>query len=199
MVNAFKGWQHQGINMTVSGRVHLSSSARGVGILDSLAANVKPITLFRSEMSVTPAGKFADGVTEVPFNFTLSAPGVEFIESYHGVFVSVIYSIMVVCERGVFSKSLAKEIEFIVEVPSKKMPDPEPRSFNITPESLDQVDQTRPVGSIPKFKSNSSITIVYLYVIYLLSHLIPSSAARQSPGGCTAATAPSTCRSRARC
>jgi hypothetical protein len=38
-------------------------------------------------------------------------------ETYHGVYVNVQYTVMCHMTRGVLSKDLHKEIEFIVEVP----------------------------------------------------------------------------------
>lgn len=38
-------------------------------------------------------------------------------ETYHGVYVNVLYLIVVDCDRGVLKKGLHREIEFIVEVP----------------------------------------------------------------------------------
>lgn len=38
-------------------------------------------------------------------------------ETYHGVYVNVLYVIAVDCDRGVLKKTLHREVEFNVEVP----------------------------------------------------------------------------------
>mmetsp|Transcript_21003 Transcript_21003/g.30315 ORF Transcript_21003/g.30315 Transcript_21003/m.30315 type:complete len:301 (+) Transcript_21003:120-1022(+) len=156
VVNAYKGWQHVGLKMTVEGKIYLNSTARGVGILDSMNAN-KPISIYREETELVPPGKFVDGSTDVPFQFVLTGQsGEPLIESYHGVYVSVIYSICVSCPRGVMKKGLIKEMEFIVEIPSGRSPDPSPVTFSISPESLENV-HAEDLVKIPKFKISGKL------------------------------------------
>lgn len=151
IVHAYKGWQHQGLKMVVEGKVYLNSTGRGVGILDSISAN-KPMSIFREENELVSAGKFNDGPTEVPFEFIVTAQsGQPLIESYHGVFVSIIYSICISCDRGVMKKGLIKEMEFIVEIPSQRIPESVPTEFNISPESLENV-RKEDLAKIPNFK-----------------------------------------------
>lgn len=38
-------------------------------------------------------------------------------ETYHGVYVNVLYVIAVDCDRGVLKKTLHRDVEFNVEVP----------------------------------------------------------------------------------
>lgn len=155
IVNAYKGWPHVGVKLLMEGKVYLNSSGRGAGILDAMSANLtKPTTIFRDEIDVLPPGKFADGVAEVPFEFVLSGTG--FLESYHGVFVSIIYSITATCDRGVMKKALVRDMEFIVEVPNGKMPESPPIPFEITPESLDNVNRQE-LGDIPRFKISGKL------------------------------------------
>lgn len=151
IVHAYKGWAHQGLKMTIEGKIYMNSTARGVGILDSMNSN-KPIVLFKEESELVPAGKFVDGPTEVPYEFIVtSQSGQPLIESYHGVFISVIYSICISCDRGVMKKGLIKEMEFIVEIPSQRIPESSPNEFNITPESLENVKK-EDLMKIPNFK-----------------------------------------------
>lgn len=151
IVHAYKGWQHQGLKMLVEGKVYMNSTARGVGILDSMTSN-KPMSIFREETELVSAGKFNDGPTEVPFEFIVTTQsGQPLIESYHGVFISIIYSICISCDRGVMKKGLIKEMEFIVEIPSQRIPESVPTEFNITPDSLENV-RKEDLAKIPNFK-----------------------------------------------
>jgi hypothetical protein len=156
VVHAYKGWQHQGLKLVVEGKVYLNSTARGVGILDSMNSN-KPISLFREETELVSPGKFIDGPTDVPFDFIVTTQsGQPLIESYHGVFVSIIYSICISCDRGVMKKGLLKEMEFIVEIPSSRIPESVPSEFNITPESLENV-RKEDLAKIPNFKISGKL------------------------------------------
>jgi hypothetical protein len=157
-VNAYKGWPHVGIKMIVEGKIYLNASGRGAGILDAMSANLsKPTVIFRDEVDVVPPGKFADGVVEIPFDFVLTGSGGNaLIESYHGVFVSIIYSISAICDRGVMKKSLSRDMEFIVEVPSGRIQDSPPVTFEVTPETLENINRQE-LAEIPKFKVSGKL------------------------------------------
>ena len=45
-VNAYKGWQHQGLKLLVEGKVYLNYTGRGQGLLDSFSSTVKPTTIY---------------------------------------------------------------------------------------------------------------------------------------------------------
>lgn len=150
-VNAYKGWSHQGINLTVDGVVYLSSTSKGIMALGSEYVG-RQIKLISEQVEVCGPGKFADGPTEVPFEFVVRAKNSQqLFETYHGVYISVIYSFEVTCDRGMMKKSLARDLEFFVEIPTPKSTDPVPASFNISPESLENVDPSL-LESIPKFR-----------------------------------------------
>jgi hypothetical protein len=53
-------------------------------------------------------------------------------------------------------KALVRDMEFIVEVPNGKMPESPPISFEITPESLDNVNRQE-LGDIPRFKISGKL------------------------------------------
>jgi hypothetical protein len=151
VVNAYKGWSHSGIQIEVEGLIYLSHSNRGfVGIKGDLAN--RPISIMKTSLQACPAGKFPDGTSEVPFEFAIKASsGQQLFESYHGVYISIVYVIQVVCERGVMKKALQRELEFLIELPGQAdMKDSNPQPFNITPESLENVS-TKALSSIPKF------------------------------------------------
>lgn len=152
-VHAFKGWQHQGLTLVTEGKIYLNSTPKGVGILDAAAANIKPIVIAREEFVLAPPGKFADGPTDVPFEFVLNGlNGQPLIESYHGVYISIIYTVTASIDRGVMKKGLIKEVEYIVEVPVGRTTEtPKPTTFDITPETLDNVDRAA-LAKIPRFK-----------------------------------------------
>lgn len=149
VVHANKGWSHNGINMIVEGLVYLSHANRG---LVGIGGDTRPTQILRNEVSVTAPGKVADGVTEFPFEFTIApGSGQQLFESYHGVYVSVVYNMSVICERGVMKRTLTKDTEFLVEIPTKvTITDPAPITFNINPSSLENVG-AKVISTIPKF------------------------------------------------
>lgn len=157
IVGAKKGWSHSGIHLVVEGLIYLSHSNRGFAGIGGDSAN-KPIHIMRQELTVCNSGKFADGVTDIPFDFTLSPiPGQTLLESYHGVYISVVYNVQATCDRGVMKKALVKDIEFLVEIPSA--PDAsgaEPSTFSITPEALSNLN-TKAISNIPKFSLSGKL------------------------------------------
>ena len=93
-VAARHGWSHRGVTLNVVGAAQLLLS-RG-GMFDSGGA-ARTVELMRSSAEIAPAGKFPDGITEVPFAFHVN--GKLLRESYHGVYVNVCYTITVECRR----------------------------------------------------------------------------------------------------
>ena len=53
VVNAYKGWVHNGLKMVVEGAVHLTTTARGVGILDVMSSGIRPIQIIKEEFEVS--------------------------------------------------------------------------------------------------------------------------------------------------
>jgi hypothetical protein len=154
VVKAFKGWSHNGIVLVADGLIHLSTASRGLSIGESGA---KQLPLFKISSEVAGKGSFADGITEIPFEFKVQgSQGQALLESYHGVYVSVIYTITATCDRGMMKKALSKEIEFIIEVPTGKSSAPIPASFDISPESLENVPADL-LKTIPRFKVSGRI------------------------------------------
>ncbi len=152
IVNAFKGWSHQGVKMTIDGAVITSTSNTGIGIIDNLASSSRPVTILRDEITIATPGSFPNGSVEIPFQFALTGnAGQPLLESYHGVFINIIYVIRVTCDRGVMKKALFREVEFIVEIPSKKTMDNAPGDFDINPEVLENASNLSPM-SFPRFK-----------------------------------------------
>lgn len=159
-VHAYKGWQHQGLKLIIEGKVYLNYTGRGAGLLDSFSSTVKPTSIYSRDIEIAAPGKFNDGVTNVPFSFVF-APGNDadgLIESYHGVFVSVVYIIQAYCDRGMMKKSIVKELEFIVEIPTgnKGIAPAKSAEFNISKETLENVS-SYDLGQIPPFKITGNL------------------------------------------
>jgi Vacuolar protein sorting-associated protein 26 len=153
VVNAYKGWSHQGILLVAEGLIYLSTQSRGIMGLGSESSG-RQIQILKFENEVCAAGKFSDGVTEIPFEFTVRpVDSQQLVESYHGVFVSVIYSLQVTCERGMMKKALHKNVEFLVEIPNSRAVDATPAvaPFDISPDNLENVSKAI-LATIPKFK-----------------------------------------------
>lgn len=157
VVSARGGWTHKGILMRVTGTAKLQLSPRSLGLFESVSshAQLKPRDVMRKSFEVCPAGRVADGVSEMPFAFVVEATGGrEVRESYHGVYINVFYTITCECRRGVMKNPLEREVEFIVEVPTSSSPPPQPKSFSIEPENLENV---RSSASIPRFKISGKL------------------------------------------
>jgi len=89
---------------------------------------------------------------ELPFEFALeAAPGRALAETYHGVYVSVRYSISAVLARtGFMTRPVEAEVEFVAEVPEPSRRPAEPVEFSITPESMQNVKREK-VGQLSRF------------------------------------------------
>lgn len=158
IVDAYKGWQHQGLRLYATGYVYLNTSAKGVGIMDVMSSGIKPVLLLKEEIEIASVGSFADGETSIPFEFqVVPVAGQMLQESYHGVFLNVIYAIRVECDRGVLKKSLQTETEFVIEILSKHGAETaSPAPFCITPESIDSIPGAI-VSQVPRFKISGSM------------------------------------------
>lgn len=157
IVNAKKGWSHNGINMTVEGLIYLSHANRGLVGINADLAN-RPTHILRCDLVIASPGKCSDGVNEYPFEFpVVPLPGQTLYESYHGVYCSIVYNMQVLCERGVMKKALTKDTEFLVEVPTRvAVEDPGAVNFSITPTSLENVG-SKVIASIPKFSFSGKL------------------------------------------
>jgi hypothetical protein len=148
-VNAKAGWTHKGVNLIAEGTVFMSNG-KGLGVIES-GPDQRKVTILKYTAELAPSGKFADGSTDVPFDFpVVGVDGQALLESYHGVYLTVIYNIHVDCERGMMKKTLHRDLEFVVEVPTAKSKDAPPMTFDISPQSLEGVNSSV-VSTIPKF------------------------------------------------
>jgi hypothetical protein len=153
-----KAWSHSGVQFSAKGTIHTVLQSSG---LMSTSEEAVERTLYSHMEELVPEGTAQLGSTEVPFEFRLT--GKDLLESYHGVYVSVIYSISVSCDRGMLRHALKREIEFILEMPMQAQPEAKLVIFNISPASLENVDKEA-LKNIPAFnisgrlhRSNCSI------------------------------------------
>ena len=147
LVIAKDGWTHTGVQLSVLGQAKLQLSARSVGLFESMS-NLKPLVLLEKNIQVLPPGKVPNGLTSAAFEFQLPEKGL--FESYHGVYINVSFTITATVNRSAMKKSLTRTIEFIVEVPKVPKLEPDPEPFNITPESLENVNAST-IANIPTF------------------------------------------------
>ena len=149
---------HTGITLTMDGTVSLQLSAKSVGVFEAFYNSLKPINLVNYTLDIAKAGKLPSGNTEIPFEMPLRPKaGKKLYETYHGVFVNIMYSLKVDMKRPLLNKDMQKVTEFIVEyVPGEKREEKEV-SFTISPQSLENVkDRAR----VPEFLVSGKIDTV---------------------------------------
>jgi hypothetical protein len=157
IVKASKGMSHQGVKMTIDGAVLTNNSNTGIGIIDALGAGQRSVSILKEDLIISTPGNFPSGVTEIPFQFILAPQGSQpLLESYHGVYVNIVYIVQVVCERGMFSKTLTRDIEFIVEIPLKKPLEAKSGEFEIKPELLENSSNMN-ISEFPRFRITGRI------------------------------------------
>jgi len=159
---------HNGITLELDGTVNLQLSAKSVGLFEAFYNALKPVQMIHYNIEVAPAGKIPDGQTEIPFEFPLDpASGQQLYETYHGVFVNIQYNLKCNMLRSLLAKNIEKTVEFLVELHStaKKVKDNQltPVTFNITPESLDNIKK-KDIQKIPKFLITGNISTATCYI-----------------------------------
>jgi hypothetical protein len=127
--------RHDGITLVAEGSVNLQLSSKNVGIFEAFYNSVKvrtikigselylqcydvfqPVSLVSCLLEVSSAGKIPSGKTEIPFEFPLRARSSKpLYETYHGVFVSIQYTLKCEIKRSFLAKDLVKTAEFFVE------------------------------------------------------------------------------------
>lgn len=142
--------KHEGITLSVEGIVNMQMSSKNVGLLDAFYGTVKPIQLINYTVDVAKSGKIPAGRTEVPFELPLKPKGRKTLfETYHGVFISIQYTVKCEVKRSMLTKDLLKVVEFMVESPSNEPIDIQPMTFNVSPESLRNVKSK---DRVPRFR-----------------------------------------------
>uniref|UniRef100_A0A665XBL6 Vacuolar protein sorting-associated protein 26C n=1 Tax=Echeneis naucrates TaxID=173247 RepID=A0A665XBL6_ECHNA len=136
--------QHHGISLSMEGLVNLQLSSKSVGVFEAFYNSVKPIQLISSNIEVAKAGKIPGGKTEIPFEFPLLAKTNKVLyETYHGVFVNIQYTLRCDMKRSLLAKDLSRNCEFIVHCqPQKAKVAPNPVTFTITPDTLQNTRKT---------------------------------------------------------
>lgn len=167
VLNSASPVSHTGLTLQASGivRPQLESKA---GLFDGFYSSIKPIEVLSTVIDMAAPGKLPGGVP-LPFEFPVEAiPGRRLTETYHGVYVSVKYSVRAELARtGWGAGKLDAGVEFVVEVPVSERPPPAPLDFDIKPESLSNVKKTA-VAQIPRFsirghlnKTNCSLSSAF--------------------------------------
>ncbi|XP_057952677.1 uncharacterized protein LOC131146866 isoform X2 [Malania oleifera] len=109
---------HYAIRLTVNGSVSLQVHRGSAGVIESLYAAVKPISIVNKSVEVRPSGKIGSGTTEIPFSIALRQTGEDnlerFYETFHGANISIQYLVTVDIMRGYLHKSLSATMEFII-------------------------------------------------------------------------------------
>lgn len=159
---------HNGLTLTMEGIVTLQLSAKSVGVFEAFYNSLKPIQLAFTTLEVRKAGRFPNGTTEIPFELPLRAKaGKKLYETYHGVFVNIMYTLRAEMKRSLLSKDLQKTTEFIVEYASggaaaaaAEKREEKPVEFTISPQSLENVKDKERRSGVPDFLIEGRIDTV---------------------------------------
>jgi len=161
-INSKGAMSINGIKLLVEGTVSLQLSARSIGLFEAFYSSLKPVQVLNIEIDVSPPTKVPNGITEFPFEFTLSPlPEQELHDTYHGVYVNVQYLLTCDIPRSMLAKNLKKTKEFIVEQQAdqerrKIEAKAKPFQFKVSPESLQNVKDSSK-SKIPKFLFEGSL------------------------------------------
>ncbi|CAG9571455.1 unnamed protein product [Danaus chrysippus] len=132
--------RHEGLSLTMEGCVNLQLNTKSAGIFDAFSNTIKPITLINTTIELAAAGKIPVGVTEIPFEMPLVsrqnsiAPAL--LETYHGVFVNVIYTLKCGMRRSFLNKQLNTSCQFFVQHRHQERPVSKPVRCEITPATV---------------------------------------------------------------
>lgn len=155
-INVYKGWSHNGVLLLAEGYIQTVVPKMGYAVTSE--DEDKSIILSQPQ-ELKPKGNFNEGVVEIPFKFTVSKDRFsnnDILESYHGVYVSVIYHILVTIDRGMMKKSLKKDKEFVIEIGQHAAEEGQGVSFDISPSKLVNVDP-RVLRTLPNFSITGKV------------------------------------------
>ncbi|XP_052744828.1 vacuolar protein sorting-associated protein 26C isoform X5 [Bicyclus anynana] len=109
--------RHEGLTLSMEGSVNLQLSTKNTGIFDAFSNNIRPINLINTTIELAAAGKIPVGVTEIPFELPLTPRphGPALLETYHGVFVNVLYTLKCGMKRSFLNKPLHTSCQFFVQ------------------------------------------------------------------------------------
>ncbi|XP_047998310.1 vacuolar protein sorting-associated protein 26C [Leguminivora glycinivorella] len=131
--------RHEGLALVAEGAVNLQLSSKNIGLFSN---TLKPINLLNTSVELAPPGKIPGGVTEIPFEIPLRArqatspgyPGL--LETYHGVFVNIMYTLKCGMKRSFLNKPLNATCQFFVQHRHQEPPVLKPVRCEITPASV---------------------------------------------------------------
>ncbi|XP_037094029.1 vacuolar protein sorting-associated protein 26C-like [Pollicipes pollicipes] len=135
--------RHEGVSLCVQGDVQLTHSGKSAGLVDSFYATPKSLRLLHETLELAPPGRLPAGRTEVPFEVALAARhGRPLHETYHGLYVSVQYTVACEVRRGVLTRDARAQLEFMVEARRGAAPPAaeRPLQFLVSPSSLTRAD-----------------------------------------------------------
>ena len=158
-VNTKDPLSHNGLTITMEAVVNLQLSAKSVGMFEAFYNSLKPIQLIQYTVELAKPGKIPSGNTEIPFELPLrSKSGKKLYETYHGVFVNIMYTLKCDMKRSLLSKDLLKVAEFIVEYGSDALKATEKSvDFTISPLSLANIKER---SNVPDFQVTGTIDSV---------------------------------------
>jgi len=159
-IHTTSSFSHAGISIEMVGRVGLQLSAKSVGLFEAFYNSLKPVTLVDYKLPIEASGTVKEGITDIPFEFVLKPlEGQEIIESYHGVYVNVSYTLNATVIKRYFGKDLEKNLEFVVETEKGEVPAHVPEDFEITPTTI----ETKKKGlELPEFHLTGRIESLVL-------------------------------------
>ncbi|XP_013171542.1 PREDICTED: Down syndrome critical region protein 3 homolog isoform X2 [Papilio xuthus] len=151
--------RHEGLALAAEGAVSLHLSTKNAGIFDAFSNSIKPMTLINTVMELAPAGKIPPGVTEIPFEMPLRArqplpgapAGCGLLETYHGVFVNITYTLRCNMKRSFLNKPLNTSCQFFVQYHPEAAPR-KPVRCEITPASVRRGPAPGPRPAMPHFQ-----------------------------------------------
>lgn len=133
---------HQGVVLTLEGNAVLSLSSKNVGRLEAMYSNSKPIPIFLNTLDLVKAGKFQEGITELPFEMSLqpsSSSNIPLYETYQGVNIQIQYNIKCLVKRPLLNKDLTAICEILVEYKKGEQALKKPLRFHINPQSIENL------------------------------------------------------------
>lgn len=127
--------KHEGLALHMEGSVNLQQSTKNIGILDAFTNSIKPIQLVNTTIELLPAGKIPAGIVEIPFEMPLrTSPGL--LETYHGVFINVMYVFKCHMKRSFLNKPLNTSCQFFVQHRQQAPITAKPVQCEISPQSI---------------------------------------------------------------
>ncbi|XP_021202048.1 Down syndrome critical region protein 3 isoform X2 [Bombyx mandarina] len=150
--------RHEGLSLTMEGCVNLQLSTKNVGIFEAFSNSIKPINLINVTVELALPGKIPVGITEIPFEMPLRArqavspgyPGL--LETYHGVFVNIMYTLKCNMKRSFLNKPLFTTCQFFVQYRHQERPVQKGVRCEMSGASV------RAAGTVPHFSVFADLT-----------------------------------------